>query len=170
MEMENTTVKRPIGLTILCVLSIIGGSYWLSVSFEGYMNPESIENIQTIWVESIEQSGEHFKELSDSTFAEAKTELDKASDDIKANLTISKFKKVSGFWMFGSFCTIVGAFLMFRRKRLGFHFYVAGSAIMIIGTFLSFGFGYVGWVFNGFNLFFGFLFSFLYWRQLKHMS
>lgn len=103
---KNMPVKRPPGLTFLCILSFIGSG---------------ISAISSLFVAIIYDMIPYI--VKDSPFADAATltEMIKSAGPL--------FFTLMGLLYLGS---LAGAILMFRLKKIGFHFYVIAQLFMLL--------------------------------------
>jgi hypothetical protein len=72
--------------------------------------------------------------------------------------------------MINNLLTLLGASLMLRLKKRGFHLYLLGNLIGVVAPLLVFGSGNIlGFAFSFFTAFFGGLFLILYSLKIKHL-
>jgi hypothetical protein len=72
--------------------------------------------------------------------------------------------------LFSNLLTLSGALMMWRLRKKGFWFYVAGIALLILAPLFIFDKGILGIIASGANGFFGVVFIVLYGLNLKDMN
>ena len=157
--MKNKINQRPAFLTILCVLSFIGGGWsflsntltWLlSEYFAGFLTSKSgiLERIEGSFI---------FNKLTEKAF----TSMSETIEEISVVfLSIAVLSLVS----------IAGVYGMWKLKRVGFLLYAGAQLFMLCIPFILFGTGFssvLGLVWGGF---FSMLFIVMYAFNLKYMS
>ncbi|WP_343636488.1 hypothetical protein [Fluviicola sp.] len=157
--------KRPVLLTVLCILSFITvGFGLLGVLFTLIGGEPSPEKIQEAYNQLIQTASE----MRDKQLTTIADMIEQAADltvyqqhRYWAVLGINALTMITGF---------VGVLFMFRGKRLGFHLYIIYNLISIGGTFLIVPSHMVPMVSVIMNLIISGLFIFLYALNLKWMN
>ena len=108
-----TPVKRPSGLTFICILTFVfSGLMFISSSFDSiYYNylPEFI------------------KSSSVSTLISG---IEGLAETMKAMMEVNIWYYIFNAILFG--ISLAGAFLMFRLKKVGFHLYTVSQILLLI--------------------------------------
>lgn len=151
--------RRPLFLTILCVITFIGSLAGIITNSRGYFNAEAeVENITT---------------------GKAKTQLkhlfapnSNSSDELVriGNLNTENYKKFSIGCFASYILSLVGTILIFKLKRTGFYSFTLGTFFCLLTHFLLFGdnFGSMGISIIGAMA--GLVFVILYGINLKYMD
>lgn len=163
--MDNQEIQkpsRPLFLTILCVLSFFGSIYTMSSAINNAGYPEIVEEMKASVLASLDE----FKNMGANDDA-TRDRIEGWEENIDQQLTNSRFKKLNTFWGVGSFITLLGAMLMWRLRKIGFHLYVGGNLVLIVSVFMIFGSGFTAWILSASHLFFGVLFTALYALNFK---
>lgn len=157
--------KRPVLLTVLCILSFITVGFGvLGVLFTLIGGEPSPEKIQSAYNELIQMASE----MRDKQLTTVADMLEQAAD-----LTVyqqHRYWSVLGINALTMITGFVGVLFMFRGKRLGFHLYIIYNLISIGGTFLIVPSHMVPMVSVIMNLVISGLFIFLYALNLKWMN
>lgn len=157
--------KRPVLLTVLCILSFITVGFGvLGVLFTLIGGEPSPEKIQAAYNELVQMASE----MRDKQLTTVADMLEQAAD-----LTVyqqHRYWSVLGINALTMITGFVGVLFMFRGKRLGFHLYIIYNLISIGGTFLIVPSHMVPMVSVIMNLIISGLFIFLYALNLKWMN
>jgi hypothetical protein len=136
-------------------------------AFSGLSDPESTVKAMTSSMESWESV------LQDAvkTDPSGQTKVDELIGDIASSNTSSNMRDNSFFSLVSNLLTLIGAFLMLRLKKNGFHLYVLGCIIAVVAPLLVFGSDNI----MGFSLALmagmsGALFTLLYALKMKYME
>ncbi|MEO5889721.1 MAG: hypothetical protein ABIQ31_05675 [Ferruginibacter sp.] len=151
---------RPLFLTILCAITLIGSITGIIVNSKGYINADTeVENIS---------SGKARTQLK-NIFSPGSTSI--STEPIKVgNLNVENYKKFSIGCIASSILCLVGTILIFKLKRTGFYSFTLGTFFNLITHFLLFGdnFGVMG--ISILAALAGFVFVILYGLNLKYME
>lgn len=157
--------KRPVLLTVLCILSFITiGFGLLGVLFTLIGGEPSPEKIQAAYNELIQMAGE----MRDKQLTTVADMIEQAAD-----LTVyqqHRYWSVLGINALTMITGFVGVLFMFKGRRLGFHLYIIYNLISVGGMFLIVPSHMVPMVSVIMNLFISGLFIFLYALNLKWMN
>jgi hypothetical protein len=157
--------KRPVLLTVLCILSFITVGFGLiGVLFTLIGGEPSPERIQAAYNELIQMAGE----MRDKQLTTVADMIEQAAD-----LTVyqqHRYWSVLGINALTMITGFVGVLFMFKGKRLGFHLYIIYNLISVGGTFLIVPSHMVPMVSVIMNLIISGLFIFLYALNLKWMN
>jgi hypothetical protein len=159
--------QRPVLLTVLCILSFIGGAWQLFGAISNYMNADVTSQMVTSVMDSARS--EMKSETEGNSSAEKYAE--KVISHTSALLKPDNIRKNSLYTILANLLTLGGAFLMFQLRKLGFWIYLAGTGIGILSPILVFGAtNLMGIGMTAVYGFFGILFAVLYSLNLKHMK
>ena len=120
---------RPMIITILCVITIIGSIAGLIYHSMGYLN--AIAKVEAL---KSGASKTQLKNLVSSGSNAAATELVKIG-----NLNVENYEKYSIGCIASYILCLVGAVLIFKLKRTGFYSFTLGTFFNLIAHFLLFG-------------------------------
>ena len=121
---EHNPVKRPVGMTILLILSLVNAIYQSLSALILYIYRPIMENM----LESgqIEESFRVLFPTMDNTMVEA------VMDNVAVQLQVNPHYYLALFVLFiGS---LVGVLKMFKLQRLGFHIYSIAQLLMLIAA------------------------------------
>lgn len=124
-------------------------------------HPEIIEELKL----SLDKSFEDF--LGYSNDDESEELIQGFRDNVNEALSVSRYKRMNISWIFGSLLSLIGVMLMWRMRKVGFHFYIGGNLVMIFAALMVFNAGFVAWMFASTHIFFGAVFTLLYALNLK---
>lgn len=170
MEQEITQRrKRPVFLTIICILSFV------------YIGIELISNISGLAMGPLTKN--EMKVLS-KEWNKQKEMVKKTAPSAESSDWIPVFEKVEAYQVtrnnnhylasiidfFTYVVGLIGVFFMFRGRRLGFHLYIVYSLMALGGTYLYVSPGAIPTVLIGFIAFFSLLFISFYALNLKWMK
>jgi hypothetical protein len=146
---------------------MFASTYMIFSAFSGLSDPESTVKAMTSSMESWESV------LQDAvkTDPSGQTKVDELIGDIASSNTSSNMRDNSFFSLVSNLLTLIGAFLMLRLKKNGFHLYVLGCIIAVVAPLLVFGSDNI----MGFSLALmaglsGALFTLLYALKMKYME
>lgn len=157
--------KRPVFLTVLCVLSFITlGFGMLSLVFSLMMGQPSTEEIESVSNQYIQTAST----MRDQNALWAADLMEKMADlTILQNDHFMVVQLINTIMILTGF---IGVLFMFRGRRLGFHFYIIYNLLSIGGVYLVAPFNMVPNIILIMGLIFSGLFIFLYSRNLKWMT
>ncbi|HZB12999.1 MAG TPA: hypothetical protein VE467_08230 [Chryseolinea sp.] len=156
---EGNSKSRPLLLTILCTITLIGSIIGIFTNVKGYVNAEQeVENI------SSGQSKTQLRNLFAKDVA-IQGEVPRIS-----NLTIENYQKYSIGCVVSYILCLVGTVLMFRLKRTGFYSFTLGTFFNLITHFLLFGDNFGSMGLSILAALSGFLFVILFSLNLKYMD
>lgn len=160
---QRELAKRPDFLTVLCVLTFLNVAYHfvsglIAVGSSG-TSPEAVEEsreqVENIMAET-EDLPEGFSVFFDSA-------MDSAAASAE-NALVLGLGEIVIFLVIG-----IGAFLMWRQQKLGFHIYLGANIVWLFFTPSIIGFNITSILAAGFVFVFVALFAGLYGANLKHM-
>ena len=167
-DYEIEPEKRPTFLTWLCILTFIGSSWAILSSTEAYI---TAHKTATMFSQNIKV------QVNDTTLQKNVTiKKSHSSFGIKMRASLSKIfqedniRKAAIGGLVAALLTLAGGLFMWKLKRTGFYFYVAGVVVGILVPFFVFGNDLMAVGASSFASFFGLIFIALYavnWKSLK---
>lgn len=164
--LENSTAaKRPTFLTVLCIITFVVSGYNLIVALIGLFKSESFDP-------------EQWQGISDQ-MAEAMSGADAASQEMAASVMTSLESMMQigvensislGITaILASALSILGAYLMFNLKKIGYYTYIVAKVIGVLIPLFIFGVNILTMMMYGFVAVIGILFIILYGINRKYM-
>ena len=156
---EGTSRYRPLILTILCAITLIGSVIGIISNIKGYISAEAeVENIA---------SGKSKTQLRNlfSNETAVPGEVPRIS-----NLTVENYQKYSIGCIVSYILCLVGTVLMFKLKRTGFYSFTLGTFFNLITHFLLFGDNFGSMGLSILAALSGFVFVILFSMNLKYME
>lgn len=179
--MENS--KRPTFLTVLCILSFIGGAWGIFSGISSYLAAGASSSVLSEAQKTIEAAADSTKMALDSLASDSTaSKLDMAGAETGANIANNILSGISDAMsekniknnalagILSSILSLIGAFFMFNLKKKGYWIYLAAVAIGIIAPLVIYGGGFMGVLNAGWQVLSGILFAVLYALNLKHMA
>ena len=160
-EIYNSNVKntrRPIFLTILCVLTFIGSIGGIIINSKGFINAE--EEVERI------ASGKAKTQLR-NLFSSSDNSTERV---VISNLNVENYQKYCIGCIVSYILCLVGTVLMFRLKRTGFYSFTLGTFFNLITHFLLFGDNFASMGLSILAALSGFIFVILFGLNLKWME
>lgn len=154
--------QRPTFLTVLCILSFIAGIWGV---YSGIQNSftdkaqEELENARIEMEEAMDEMGDApamVADMMESALVMAETAAENA-------------KSLGYVEIATSLLSLLGVWLMWNLRRMGFGIYVVASLLGLLVPFAFLGFNLVTFIGLGFGAFITVLFIVLYAVNLKHM-
>ena len=159
--------SRPTLLTVLCILTFIGGAFSLLGNVKNYLQPD----IDTAAVTKVLDSAK--QELTDKGGENLPGAIvvEKVMSGAAEMMDNQKLKRSSLISILSNLLILGGAFLMFQMKKVGFWVFLAGVGVSIAGPLMVFGTSnLLGLFMTMGSAFIGILFAVLYSLNLKKMS
>jgi hypothetical protein len=151
--------NRPMLLTILCAITLIGSIIGIIVNVKGYFNAEAeVQNIA---------SGKSKTQLRNLFSGD---NIHSAEVTRISNLTVENYQKYSIGCVVSYILCLVGTILMFRLKRTGFYSFTLGTFFNLITHFLLFGDNFGSMGLSILAALSGFVFVILFSFNLKYMD
>ena len=151
--------RRPLFLTILCVITFIGSLIGIITNTRGYLNAEAeVENITTGKTKT--QLKHLFSPNSNSS-----AELVRIG-----NLNTENYKKFSIGCIASYILCLIGTVLIFKLKRTGFYSFTLGTFFCLLTHFLLFGDNFGSMGISIIAAMAGLVFVILYGINLKYMD
>ena len=165
-DQESVKPIVPRFLRFLCYLTIFGSIYMILTSLSGLSNPETVTQAMS---KSLDEWQEFFqKSIKNDPVSERKFE--EILSDLSLANTTGNMRDNSFFILISNALTLIGAWMMLRLKKRGFHFYFLGNLIGVIAPLLVFGSdNFLGISYATFTGVTGGLFSILYALKIKYM-
>lgn len=159
INLGGQKTRRPLFLTILCVITFIGSIAGIIINSKGYINAGS--------------------EVEKITSGKAKTQLrnlfspgSNSSDELVriGNLNVENYKKFSIGCIASYILCLVGTILIFKLKRTGFYSFTLGTFFCLITHFLLFGDNFGSMGISIVAALAGFVFVILFGLNLRYME
>lgn len=157
---------RPRFLTVLCYLTMFASTYMIFSSMGGIVDPEAV-------TKQMNDALNNYEEIFNSSQpqnAEIEKAMDKIISDISSAIGTSSVKENNIFTLIINALSLIGAWLMLRLRKIGFHFYLVSNLIAVAAPLLIFGagniLGYSLAIYYGVT---GLLFVILYALKMKYM-
>jgi len=154
--------KRPTFLTVLCILSFIAGIWGIYSGIQSSFTDKpqrDLEEARTEMEEAMDQMGDGPAMVVN--MLESALEM--------AELTAVNAQNLGYVAIATSLLSLLGVWLMWNLRRMGFHIYVVASLLGLLLPFAFLGFSMVALIGLGFGALFTILFIILYAVNLKHM-
>ncbi len=164
---ESTPPLVPRFLKFLCYLTIFGSIYMVFTALSGISSPETVSKAMT---QSIDNWQEIFQQSMQND-PQAEQKFDEILSDLSSANTSRNMRDNSFFALISNILTLIGAWLMLRLRKKGFHFYLLGNIIGVVAPLLVFGSGnFLGFSYAVFAGVTGGLFTILYALKIKYMQ
>jgi len=157
-----TTNQRPTFLTILCILSFLAGIWGIYGGIQSSFTDKpqrDLEEARTEMEEAMDQMGEAsgmVANMMESAMALAES-------------TAVNAQNLGYVAIATSLLSLLGVWLMWNLRRMGFGIYVVASLLGLLLPFAFLGFSTVALIGLGFGAFITIVFIILYAVNLKHM-
>lgn len=168
MEFDNQIdtiqerMKRPVFLTVLCILTFVSTGYGiLSGILIGISGKPSTEFIQEQQVKTAIMADE-FRSTGFLYFADVMDKLGRMQTQVFENNSLH-----AAVTVVVSIVGLFGAWLMFKGRKLGFHFYIMYSIASVAAIYLIASAVNISSFYVIVNLVFAGIFVFMYSRNLK---
>lgn len=162
---QGEPAPRPGFLTVLCILSFIGGTWGLFSNVQGYMSAELTGSTVSYWLDSA---------MTQIKRQEAKDPGVKMAERLVSEATVltdpGKIRNNSLLSILSNLLTLTGTAYMFQQRRQGYWIYLAGIAVMVAAPLIVFGTGnIISIVIFVLECLIGLIFGILYALNIKHM-
>ncbi len=158
---------RPRLLSILCFLSLLGGSWGLMSNLG---NLENADKLATLTAQTIEETRDRMM-LNLPGDARTKKSMTAIFEDFTVLTDTVKIKQMALFGILSNLLTLVGAVLMYRLRKNGFGIYILGIAVYVAAPVVVYGFNNIAGIsFFVFTLFISLVFGLLYAKNRKYLS
>ena len=169
-DFEKEPNLRPTLLTVLCILTFIG-SGWAIVS-SVYAYSTAFQTVRMFSSATVKRSNDSTLQ-KDSTAKHWRKNQTMFGPGMMGSLskimTEENIHKSAIGTIISSLCTLLGALLMWRLRRVGFYLYIAGIVIGLIVPFWLYGNNLLGVGISSFATFFGLVFIALYALNIKNL-
>jgi len=153
-------------LRLICYLTIFGSIYMMFTALSSISNPDTVSQAMA---KSIDDWQDVFQKSMQADAA-AEQKFEEIVADISNANSSRNIRDHSFFSLISNILTLIGAWLMLRLKRKGFHFYLIGNLIAVIAPLLVFGSdNFLGFSYALFAGVTGGLFTILYALKIKYM-
>lgn len=156
---------RPIFLSILCIMTFVVSGYHLIMAIVGFFSDKSFDPEQ--WQSISEQMGEAMAR-SDATSQEMVARIMESVQRIM-RLSVEKSSTLATAAVAASGLSILGAYLMFKLKQVGYYVYILAKVIGVLIPLIVFGVNIATILIYGFVAVIGVLFIILYGINRKYM-
>ena len=165
-DQESIKPVVPRFLRFICYLTIFGSIYMILTGISGLSDPETVTKAMS---KNMEQWQDYFQ-VSMKNDPAAEKKFDDILSDISLANTTGNMRDNSFFILISNALTLLGAWMMLRLRKKGFHFYFLGNLIGVIAPLLVFGSdNFLGISYATFTVLTGGLFSILYALKIKYM-
>ncbi|MGB0933719.1 MAG: hypothetical protein ACPGU5_05520 [Lishizhenia sp.] len=165
IQTEEET-KRPVFLTVLCVLSFISIGFGLMSSLLGMINgPISNEKLEESLVDMY-----NMLSFYQDQGIEVMTDFIQKTIDSSLYINNETFYLNEALGLISLLVGLVGVVFMFKQLKLGFHFYIIYSILPVVILYMVLPAELISTFFVGISLFFNAIFCLLYGLNLKYMK
>jgi hypothetical protein len=155
---------RPTFLTVLCILTFVGSSYTIISSLLGGITSKASNQI-------LNESKREIDSLSKNASTPEEKRAMKMVSKFTEGLDPEKLQKSNWAQAVASVFCILGAFLMWKLKRIGFYAYILGTLIGVVAPFVILGTSNIIAILSAtFIAFIGIVFCILYGLNYKHLK
>jgi hypothetical protein len=155
---------RPTFLTVLCILTFVGSSYMIISSLLGGITSKASTEILNESKREIDSIAKTASSPEEKRAMKMVTKFTEGLDPVK--LQQSNWAQAVA----SVFC-LLGAFLMWKLKRIGFYAYLLGTLIGVVAPFVILGTDNLIAVLSAtFMAFIGIVFCILYGLNYKHLK
>jgi hypothetical protein len=165
-DFEIIAPARPVFLKVLCMLTFIGSVYGIINSAVTYFKSDEISNI----VSRVKTEVNKDAKLKNARNPEKFNFVSKIMTNASVMSSPENLRKASISNCITSIFCLLGAFLMWNLKRVGFYFYTIGTVAGIILPFYMFGSNFLTNISAGFLGFIGILFVIFYAMNIKSLK
>jgi hypothetical protein len=156
---RGSNTLRPLFLTILCIITLVGSVLGIVLNIRGYFNANvEVENIA---------SGKAKTQLKNLFTPGSSSGVDLVRI---GNLNVENYMKFSIGCIASSILCLVGSILILRLKRTGFYSFTLGTFFNLITHFLLFGDHFAMMGISILAALAGFVFVILFGMNLKYME
>ena len=137
-EIPNKKLSRPVFLIILCVSTIV---FNIITTITNLLKYSSADKIVAMHKLGVETATSHLINIDSSSqkYASSLRNLQKQKEMVKT-ITPNSIRTKCIYLIIASILLLCGACLMFKLKRVGLYYYVAGTALWVIGPIVVYGF------------------------------
>jgi hypothetical protein len=165
-EFETLPPQRPVFLKVLCILTFIGSSYGIINSAITYFKADDISKIVT----EVKTKMNDDLKRKNARNPDKVIFFNKIMNNASQISTPENLRKTAIGNIITSILCLLGAFLMWNLRRMGFYIYTLGTIISIVIPFYLFGNNFLTTISAGFASFIGILFVIFYAMNIKSMK
>jgi hypothetical protein len=155
--------KRPQFLTVLCILSFVGGSFFIIRNAVLYARAGDIASIISTAKKNVEQdSARGIDSVKRPRSKEDRKVFGNFMNSFSDMTTKKGLQENAMATIISSVITLLGALLMWRLKKIGFYIYILGTIVGLAAPVIFFGATSNAFAAGIFSQFFGVVFIFLY--------
>lgn len=165
-DFDLDTPKRPVFLTVLCILTFIGSGWGLISGGIQYFSAEKqVENF-------VAQKEKATKEIARSSGDDKDARMgQKMVESMQGVLTVENIRKTGVVAVFSALFCLAGALLMWNLNKTGFYLYIVGVAIMVVGPIMIYGTNnFISMISGVFYGVVGIAFIIMYGLNVKYMK
>lgn len=136
-EQEVTSAKRPTFLTVLCIITFVISGYKFFTSVGDVFSSESFDKAE--WDElsvEFESASEGMDSGMQDMMASIMESMTGMMETAEANHMILAIVAI-----IATLLSLLGAFWMFKLKKVGFYTYIASKIVGVFGPLMIYGFG-----------------------------
>jgi len=143
---DEETGKRPVFLTVLCILTFVGSSLFILRNAMIYSQANYLAGVYSKARTDVarEASRADSAELRDTTGGKRhrrRTVAVNIMNSFSGMATAGSIRKNAAWTILSSLVTLLGAVLMWRQLRAGFFLYLLGTVVGIAIPFALYGYG-----------------------------
>lgn len=168
-EFEQEPVSRPTLLNVLCILTFIGSSWAILTNIWAYTTAAQSAKMVSYASKRMASGPSSKKDSVVYEIGKKKKSAfgEKMMVSFGKMFTESTIRKNAIGGIVSAVCTLLGAIMMWRLRKMGFYIYIAGVIIGLIVPFYLYGNNLVAVGISAFSGFFGLVFIALYALNLK---
>ncbi len=168
-EFEQDLVSRPTLLNVLCILTFIGSSWAILSNIWAYTT--AAKSAKMISYASNRMTDDSLSKKDSIVYEIGKKKKSAFGEKMMVSFskmfTEATIKKNAIGTIVSAIFTLIGAWMMWRLKRVGFYLYIGGVIIGIIVPFYLYGNNILAIGISAFSSFFGLVFIALYALNFK---
>lgn len=165
-EMTNSTPKRPTFLTVLCILTFIGSAWGIVSGVTSVMSAKATGKVVDAAKEDMGTLTDSLTATTNTASAEVATEM---LNTMVGSINEDTIRNNGIASIIACVLTLLGAFLMWQLRKMGFWVYVLGVLISIVAPIMIYGGNLMG-ALSAIGIgFFGIIFIILYAINRKHL-
>jgi hypothetical protein len=126
--------KRPTFLLVICIISFLLNGFSFVNNLAVYNDPYKESAVLLTEMQQQQTSIQNAK-ADDAT----KQQLTQMLNNFTNTITTPMVKKLSLFSVIAALLCLLGTSMMWRMKKLGFHFFIIGTLVGILVPFILFG-------------------------------
>ena len=161
----SISARRPTFLTVLCIITFVVSGYHLVMAIVGFFSNKSFDPAQ--WQDISNQMAEAMAGTDAASQEMAARMMEAISHMMQAGIENATALGITA--LLTAAVSILGAYLMFNLKQVGYYTYIAAKVIGVIIPLIIFGVNILTLFMYGFIAIIGVLFIVLYGINRKYM-